>query len=233
MKLGVNVDHVATLRNLRGTPYPCIVTAARTAISSGASFVTVHLREDRRHVTDIDLANLTSAQGIPINLEMATTQEMLSIAIQTKPQAVCLVPEKRQEVTTEHGLDAVGSAPYLRGYIEKLQGEGIDVTLFLDPIEEQIEQAVELRANTVELHVGEYSRTRSRDAYSRIISAVQICTTNQIQCHAGHGIDYYIASRLSTIQGISCINVGHFLVCEALKCGLDQAIRRMLSVISR
>lgn len=233
MKLGVNVDHVATLRNLRGTTYPCIITAARTAMSAGASFITVHLREDRRHVSDQDLEALICEKDIPINLEMAATEEMAAIALKHRPQHVCLVPEKRNEVTTEAGLDVVSNAPYLREYVRKLKGEGIKVSLFLDPTSEQIEKAKEIDVDVVELHVGEYCNTRSDGALAQIVRAAALCTYNNIECHAGHGIDYSSAQALSQIQSIACLNVGHFLICESVTTGLHAAVRRMIDTISR
>ncbi|QJC27670.1 pyridoxine 5'-phosphate synthase [Anaplasma platys] len=233
MKLGVNVDHVATLRNLRGTAYPCILSAARTAMQAGAAFITVHLREDRRHVRDADLAVLTHDPGLPINLEMAATEEMAGIALAYRPPTVCLVPEKRNEVTTESGLDVVTQSEELQAYIAKLHAAGIRVTLFVEPLEEQIVKAAELKADTVELHVGEYCRTRSAAALKQITTAAATATRRGIECHAGHGIDQEAAKALASVPGVSALNVGHFVICDAIQNGLAEAVSKMINIIQQ
>ncbi|MDB1135083.1 pyridoxine 5'-phosphate synthase [Candidatus Anaplasma sp. TIGMIC] len=231
MLLGVNVDHVATLRNLRGTTYPSIVEAARVAVDNGADFITVHLREDRRHVRDGDLHELRRDVTAPLNLEMAATDEMITIAKEIRPEYVCIVPEKREEVTTESGLDAkvLENEPAI---VEELQRHGIKVTLFLDPYSEQIEIASRLGVDKIELHVGEYCRTRSSDEFDRITKAAELCYSKGIECHAGHGIDYGAAVQLSKLRHITAINVGHFIVCEAVLHGMANAVGKMKAIIT-
>ena len=232
VKLGVNVDHVATLRNLRGTPYPSLVEVVQSAVDSGADFITVHLREDRRHIRDGDLYELKEVMQVPLNLEMAATDEMLSIAKELRPYSVCLVPEKRIELTTETGLDAKNLVDTKSTIVNDLQDLGIKVVLFLDPDNVQIDQAKYFKADKVELHVGTYCMYRKKEEYDRIVAAAQQCEEYGIECHAGHGLDYTSAAKIAEIRQITAINVGHFLICEALKSGIGAAVRRMKDVIT-
>ena len=231
VKLGVNVDHVATLRNIRGTPYPDLVEIAQIVADSGADFITVHLREDRRHIRDDDLRELLKHVSLPLNLEMAATDEMLKIAKELRPYSVCLVPEKRMELTTETGLDAKALVEAESTVVADLQSQGIKVVLFLDPEEAQVSYASRLNADKIELHVGAYCIRRTEEEFARIIAIAQQCEECGIECHAGHGLDYTCAAQVAGIRQISAINVGHFLVCEALKLGMGAAVRKMKDVI--
>ncbi|ABD43567.1 pyridoxine 5'-phosphate synthase [Anaplasma phagocytophilum] len=232
MQLGVNVDHVATLRNLRGTTYPSIVELANIAVEHGADFITVHLREDRRHVRDDDLYALKKHVNVPINLEMAATEEMLAIAKELSPEFVCLVPEKREEVTTESGLDTKLLYDTRLFIISELQRHGIKVTLFLDPSEEDIACAKRMNVDKIELHVGAYCISRAPQELEMITRAAQLVHEAGMICHAGHGIDYECAAAISKVKHITAINVGHFLVCEAITQGMGNAVRKMKDIIT-
>ncbi|MCU7611440.1 pyridoxine 5'-phosphate synthase [Anaplasma capra] len=232
MQLGVNVDHVATLRNLRGTAYPDVVEIANEAVKCGADFVTVHLREDRRHIKDTDVFVLKNNLKVPMNLEMAATHEMLEIAKAVSPEYVCLVPEKREEITTESGVNAKDLFSVLAPIVAGLQQSGIGVTLFIEPDREQIDYAKKLRADKVELHVGAYCLSRSQNELQRIADAAAYSHSEGMECHAGHGINYETAAAIAKIQHVSALNVGHFLICESLLHGMGNAVRNMKKIIS-
>ncbi|ACZ49393.1 pyridoxal phosphate biosynthetic protein [Anaplasma centrale str. Israel] len=233
VQLGVNVDHVATLRNLRGTTYPDVVKIASEAVECGADFITVHLREDRRHIKDGDVFALKRHLAVPLNLEMAATREMLEIAKEVAPQYVCLVPEKREEITTESGIDAKGAFDALAPVVSDLRRSGIGVTLFIEPEEEQVDYAKKLCADKVELHVGAYCLNKSQSELEKIACAAAYSHAQGMECHAGHGIDYSTAATIATISHVSALNVGHFLICESLLHGVGSAVRNMKKIISR
>lgn len=230
LRLGINIDHVATVRNARGGNYPDPVRAAIIAQEAGADGITAHLREDRRHISDDDLARLKESINLPLNMEMAATDEMLAIALNTKPNACCIVPEKRQEVTTEGGLDVVRQHNSLSHYINELKNAGIRVSLFIDPVKEQIEKAVNLGADIVELHTGAYCDAEGKIQQQHLLAiqeAAIFCANAKIECHAGHGLSFDTVKPIAAIPNIVELNIGHFLISEAIFLGLDHAIKKM------
>jgi pyridoxine 5-phosphate synthase len=229
-RLGVNIDHVATLRNARGGAHPDPLAAALEALAAGADGITLHLREDRRHIRDDDLARIRAAITAPINLEMAATDEMVTIACRTAPHACCIVPERRQEVTTEGGLDAAGGFDALRPVVRRLTDLGIRVSLFIDPEPLQLQAASALGAPVVELHTGAYAAGRAGEL-ERLEEAAALTTALGLECHAGHGLTYDNAGPVAAMPAVRELNIGHFLIGEALLIGLPEAIRRMLAVI--
>lgn len=229
--LGVNIDHVATLRQARGTPYPEPVQAALVAEQAGADAITLHLREDRRHIQDRDVEILSDLLQTRMNLEMAATSEMAAIAARFSPRDCCLVPEKREELTTEGGLDVAGNLEYMTDYCSELKDAGIRVSLFIDADSKQIEAAMETGAPVVEIHTGHYAEATSdrdkRSELERIINAVEYGNSLGLQVNAGHGLDYHNVKAIVAIAGIVELNIGHAIICRALFCGLDQAVRDM------
>ena len=230
IRLGVNVDHVATVRNARGGTHPDPVAAARVAMEAGADGITMHLREDRRHIRDNDVERLM-AEGIRLNFEMAATDEMVAIACRLRPPACCLVPERRTEVTTEGGLDAAGQAAALAPFIDKLRGAGIRVSLFLDPDAAQLDAAKQLGAEVVELHTGAYAEG-DPDALPRLFEAAAYMAELGLECHAGHGLTYANTPAILGLPGLVEVNIGHFLVGQAIFDGLGPAIRKMLAQLA-
>ncbi|MFD1625059.1 pyridoxine 5'-phosphate synthase [Azospirillum griseum] len=231
LRLGVNIDHVATVRNARGGAHPGPVRAALLAIQAGADGITAHLREDRRHIRDHDIERLMAAIDRPLNFEMAATDEMLAIALRHKPHAACLVPEKRTEVTTEGGLDVIGAFDALRRPVGELSAAGIRVSLFIDPDAAQLDAAKALGAPVVELHTGAYCdaetmEERAREL-SRIVRAAAHAEAIGLECHAGHGLSYDTVGPVAAIATIVELNIGHFLIGEAIFGGLADAIARM------
>ena len=241
LRLGVNIDHVATIRNARGGGHPDPVRAARLAAAAGADGITAHLREDRRHISDDDISRLSAGIDLPLNLEMAATQEMLEIALRHKPHAGCIVPEKRREVTTEGGLDVVSGMADLRPYCERLSDVGIRVSLFIDPDPAQLEAARALSVPVVELHTGAYCEAfledrggaRTEAELARIVSAAQAAERLGLECHAGHGLTFDTVGPVAAIANVAELNIGHFLVGEAIFCGLDASIKRMRGVMDQ
>lgn len=229
IRLGVNVDHVATVRNARGGTHPDPVAAARVAMEAGADGITMHLREDRRHIRDSDVERLM-AEGIRLNFEMAATDEMVAIACRLRPPACCLVPERRAEVTTEGGLNAAGQAAALAPFIDRLRGAGIRVSLFLDPDAAQLDAAKQLGAEVVELHTGAYAEGDS-DALPRLFEAAAYMAELGLECHAGHGLTYANTPAIVGLPGLAEVNIGHFLVGQAIFDGLAPAIQRMRAVL--
>jgi pyridoxine 5-phosphate synthase len=234
VRLGVNVDHVATIRNARGGAVPDPVRAALQAIEAGADGITAHLREDRRHIRDDDMKRLKGAISKPLNFEMAATDQMLDIALRIKPHACCLVPEKRTERTTEGGLDVVGAQGYLRAYIAELTRAGIRVSLFIEPAAEALETAAALKAPVVELHTGAWcdavtqgEKVKADYEFGRLRVAAARTTALKLECHAGHGLDYDTARQISSLPEIVELNIGHFLIGEAIFVGLTDSIREM------
>jgi pyridoxine 5-phosphate synthase len=230
LRLGVNIDHVATVRNARGVGYPDPVRAALLAAAAGADGITAHLREDRRHITDDDIARLSAELTIPLNLEMAATDEMLAIALRHRPHAACIVPEKREERTTEGGIDAAGLHNRLAPMVAELGAARIRVSLFIEPDPRQIEAAVRLGAPVVELHTGLYAdlEGEARTAeLRRLADAAALAAKNGIEVHAGHGLTYDNVAPIAAIPQVRELNIGHFLMGEAMFVGLDEAVRRM------
>ena len=240
LRLGVNVDHVATIRNARGGRHPDPVRAAKVAIAAGADSITAHLREDRRHVRDNDIARLKASIDKPLNLEMAATDEMLDIALKTKPHAACLVPEKRTERTTEGGLDAVRQGVQLRPVVHALKQAGIRVSLFIGAAPSQIEAAVGLGAPAIEIHTGTWcdalneGRRAEADAEWQLIrGGVMLAKTYGLEVHAGHGLDYGTAELISALPEVVELNIGHFLIGEAVFEGLAETVRMMRLAMTR
>lgn len=234
LRLGVNIDHVATIRNARGGLHPDPVRAARLAAEAGADGITAHLREDRRHISDLDIERLSREIALPLNLEMAATAEMLDIALRHKPHAACLVPEKREERTTEGGLDAVGQFDMLAPIVARLRDAGIRVSLFVEPEPRQLDAARRLGAPVVELHTGAYCDTqgevRARHL-DRIVAAAAHAEAIGLECHAGHGLSFETVAPVAAIPTLVELNIGHFLVGEAIFVGLGAAIRRMRALM--
>ncbi|MBE1236260.1 pyridoxine 5'-phosphate synthase [Phaeovibrio sulfidiphilus] len=231
LRLGVNIDHVATLRNARGGAWPDPLRAARIACEAGADGITAHLREDRRHIIDSDIARLRADIPLPLNLEMAVTDEMVGIALKTRPHAACLVPEKREERTTEGGLDVIGGRARLAPAIAALSDAGIRVSLFVEPDPRVLETARALGAPVVELHTGSYcdaadGPAREREL-ARIVEAARVAEELGLECHAGHGLTYDTVGPVAAIETIRELNIGHFLVGEAVFVGLKAAIEGM------
>jgi pyridoxine 5-phosphate synthase len=234
LRLGVNIDHVATVRNARGGALPDPLRAALTAIAAGADGITAHLREDRRHVRDDDMARLKAAISKPLNFEMAATEQMLDIALRTKPHAVCLVPEKRTERTTEGGLDVVGGHNHLAPFVSELRRAGIRVSMFVEATREALEASKSVGAPVVELHTGAWCHARETGdparaelEFERIRDAASRAEAIGLECHAGHGLDFDTARVISALPEVVELNIGHFLVGEAIFVGLDAAVRRM------
>jgi len=234
LRLGVNIDHVATIRNARGGVHPDPIHAAKLAEKAGADGITAHLREDRRHISDSDIARLMDAIVLPLNFEIAATDEMLQIAVRHKPHAACIVPEKREERTTEGGLDVAGGFESLKPFVSTLKDNGILVSLFIEPSEKQLEAAASLNADIVELHTGRYCDTEgtARDVeLKRIIHAAGVAEGLGFECHAGHGLTFDTVTPIAEIPSLVELNIGHFLIGEAIFSGLDSAIRRMRSLM--
>jgi pyridoxine 5-phosphate synthase len=230
LRLGVNIDHVATVRNARGGAVPDPVRAAMLAVQAGADGITAHLREDRRHITDGDITRLMSALPVPLNLEMAATEEMLAIALRHRPHAACIVPEKREERTTEGGIDAAGQFDRLAPIVAALGEAGVRVSLFIEPAPAQIDAAVRLGAPVVELHTGHYAELDgdARTAELRRLSdAAALAAKNGIEVHAGHGLTYDNVVPVAAIPQVMELNIGHFLIGEAIFVGLEASVRRM------
>jgi pyridoxine 5-phosphate synthase len=230
LRLGVNIDHVATIRNARGGPYPDPIRAALVAQEAGADGITAHLREDRRHIIDEDISHLIGAIALPLNMEMAATEEMVALALRHRPHAACIVPERREEVTTEGGLNAAGQHNHLKPLISRLADAGIRVSLFIEPDPRQIEAAISLGAPVVEFHTGRYAHLDGEEQaieLRRIADAAALAVKNGIEPHAGHGLTFDNVSPIAAIPQIAELNIGHFLIGEAIFTGLDASVRRM------
>ncbi len=240
IRLGVNVDHVATLRNARGGRHPDPARAAAAAVAAGADGVTVHLREDRRHIRDDDVRRIKTEVNAPLNFEMAATEEMLRIALQVDPHAACIVPERREERTTEGGLDAAGQHNHLAPIVAKLSDAGIRVSLFVAGDERQVAAAARLRAPVIEIHVGAWCeavvdghKQAAEMELGRIVAAARQAASLGLEVHAGHGLDFATAETISALPEIVELNIGHFLVGEAVFVGLEQSIRRFKAAMQR
>jgi pyridoxine 5-phosphate synthase len=240
LRLGVNVDHVATLRNARGGVRPDPVRAALAAIEAGADGITAHLREDRRHIRDSDMARLKAEISKPLNFEMAATADMLKIALATRPHAVCLVPERREELTTEGGLDVVGLHDALAPYVARLNDAGVRVSLFIAADPAQIEMAAKLRAPVIEIHTGAWcdavvdGRAEKADAeWKRIVAGAALARSAGLEVHAGHGLDYATAETIASLPQIVELNIGYFMMGEALFVGLAATVRAMRAAMEK
>jgi pyridoxine 5-phosphate synthase len=234
LRLGVNIDHVATIRNARGGTHPDPVRAALMAAAAGADGITAHLREDRRHISDDDIVRLMRELRLPLNLEMAATEEMLAIAVKHKPHAACIVPEKRAERTTEGGLDVAAGHNHLAPFVRSLAGAGIRVSLFIEPEAAQLEAAKAVGAPVVELHTGAYcdATGAAREAQlARLQRAAALAERLGLECHAGHGLTFDTVKPVAAIPNIVELNIGHFLIGEAIFGGLDSAVRRMRTLM--
>src|SRR5580700_9592970 len=240
LRLGVNVDHVATLRNARGGARPDPVRAALLAIEAGADGITAHLREDRRHIRDADMARLKAEISKPLNFEMAATEDMLRIALATKPHAVCLVPERREELTTEGGLDVVGQHNALAPYISRLSEAGVRVSLFIAADPAQIEMAARLRAPVIEIHTGAWCDAvvdghaeKAEAEWKRIVAGASLARSAGLEVHAGHGLDYATAETIAALGEIAELNIGYFMMGEALFVGLAETVRAMRAAMDK
>jgi pyridoxine 5-phosphate synthase len=234
LRLGVNIDHVATVRNARGGHLPDPLRAARLAEAAGADGITAHLREDRRHIIDGDIEGLMRELKVPLNFEMAATEEMVDIALRHRPHAACIVPEKREERTTEGGLDAAGQHNHLKPMIARLRDAGIRVSLFIEADPRQLEAAVTLGAPVVELHTGRYCEIEGaakQAELARIAKAAALCAKLGLECHAGHGLSYSDVGPIAAIAEVRELNIGHFLIGEAIFVGLEPAIREMRRIM--
>ena len=231
MLLGVNIDHVATLRNARGGKEPSVIRAAEVCEDNGATSITTHLREDRRHIKDKDVRTLIKKLKTNLNLEMAVTEEMGEIALEIKPHSVCLVPEKREEITTEGGLDVAGQLEKITEFVKKLKDAGIIVSLFIDPSEEQVKAAAQTGAQFIEMHTGQYSEAfgtdREEDEFLKLKKSAALAQTLGLKVNAGHGLNYENVRRMHEIPGLYELNIGHSIISRAIFTGLAAAVREM------
>lgn len=234
LRLGVNIDHVATIRNARGGDHPDPARAAKIVAAAGGDGITVHLREDRRHIRDEDLERVAAATGLPINLEMAATDEMLDIALRHRPHAACIVPERREERTTEGGLDAAGQHNRLAPIVARLADAGVRVSLFIAPEPRQIEAAMKLGAPVVEFHTGEYAHAEGDQVaveLRRVADMAALAAKNGIEPHAGHGLTYDNVQPIAAIPQLAELNIGHYLIGEAIFCGLETSVKKMRALM--
>ena len=237
-RLGVNIDHVATVRNARGENYPDPLRAALIAENSGADSITIHLREDRRHIRDKDVANIKKKLSIPLNLEIAPTEEMLKIALKNKPKFVCIVPEKRMEITTEGGLNLKKNKNFLKKMINKLKNNNIRVSLFIEPSKQDLKTALILNADCVELHTGKFCNAYNKNkkaalyAYNKIKICADLGEKYGLDVHAGHGLTFRSAQVIKKIKSITEFNIGHFLIAESLFISMNSCIKKFKKIIN-
>ena len=233
LRLGVNIDHVATIRNARGGVHPSPLRAALQAEAAGADGITAHLREDRRHIQDDDMAAIKAGISVPLNFELAATTEMIAMALSVRPNAACIVPEKREEITTEGGLAVVGHESRLADQLAPLKEAGIKLSLFIEANQADIDAAVSIGADIIELHTGRYCHDiAGRDSeLLRLQHAARHAAAVGVECHAGHGLDYDTVSQIAAIPTIEELNIGHFLVAESVFCGLPKAIKKMRNLM--
>ena len=235
MLLGVNIDHVATLRNARGEAEPSVLEAAKICVAAGADGITTHLREDRRHIVDSDVFAIKKEVDCRLNLEMAATDEMQKIALELMPNACCIVPEKRQEVTTEGGLDVFGQQEKMNEFVKPLLKAGIEVSLFIDPTEEQVLASAKTGAKFIELHTGSYSRAfggeNEEKEFQKLKKAAEIAQQHGLTVNAGHGLNYVNTYRMREIQGLHELNIGHTIISKAVFIGLEAAVKEMLKIV--
>ena len=235
MLLGVNIDHVATLRNARGGVEPNVVECAKLCILNGADSITTHLREDRRHIKDEDVKLIRKELNTKLNLEMAMTDEMQSIALSVMPDAVCIVPEKRQELTTEGGLDIAGQLERGKNFVKPLVEKGIEVSLFIDPDKKQVQAAYETGAQFIELHTGTYSNTfgtdKEKQSFEDLKKAAEFAQSLGLKVNAGHGLNYENVDRMHEISGLYELNIGHSIIARSISVGLPQAVKEMKDLV--
>jgi pyridoxine 5-phosphate synthase len=234
LRLGVNIDHVATIRNARGGSHPDPVRAAHLSLQAGADGITAHLREDRRHISDDDIVRLKRETNAPLNLEMAATAEMLDIALRHRPSAVCLVPERRAERTTEGGLDVIAGRKHLSAVVGALRNADLRVTLFIEPTRDQVAASRDVGAYAIEFHTGRYCLLDGNDRateLARIVDAAEYACSLGLECHAGHGLNYDNVGQIAAIPYIEELNIGHFLIGEAIFCGLTESVTRMRKIM--
>ena len=233
VRLGVNIDHVATIRNARGGAHPSPLAAALQAEAAGADGITAHLREDRRHIRDDDMVAIKAGISVPLNFELAATSDMIAMALKIRPNAACIVPEKREEVTTEGGLAVIGQETRLADQLAPLKDAGIKLSLFIEANQADIDAAVAIGADIVELHTGRYCHDSSarESELLRLQTAARHAATVGIECHAGHGLDYDTVPPIAAIPNIEELNIGHFLIGESIFCGLPAAIEKMRHLI--
>lgn len=237
IKLGVNIDHVATLRNARGGNYPNVVQSAKVAEQSGADSITVHIREDRRHINETDLENLLDNINVPLNLEIAAKEETVAIALKNQPKSVCFVPENRQEITTEGGLDVKKNFNHLKQMIDPMLKTDIKISLFIDPSEEQLYATKDLGVNTIELHTGAYANAFEKNIdlefeLNRLQSSAMLAEDLSLNCHAGHGLNFENVVSIAKIKNILELNIGHFIIADSIFNGLQNSIQKMKKIIN-
>ena len=237
VRLGINIDHVATLRNARGENYPKVTEAARIVEKSGADLVTVHVREDRRHINEKDLGKILNVINIPVNLEIAANSEMVKIAIEHKPKYVCFVPEKRQEVTTEGGLDVINNFDKLKKFLKSFSNNNINVAFFVDPNKDQLVATQKLGVKTIEFHTGSYANAFLKKnnvelELKKITESTAFAKQLGLNCHAGHGLTYDNVSSIASIKDIVELNIGHFIIANSIFDGLENSILKMRNIIS-
>ena len=238
IRLGINIDHVATLRNARGENYPKVVDAAKIVEKSGADLLTVHVREDRRHINEKDLGDILDVINIPLNLEIAANPEMVNIALQYKPKFICFVPEKRQEITTEGGLDVIKNFDNLKKNIKTLLNSGINLSLFIDPDKDQLIATHKLGVKTIEFHTGIYAnafmqKTNVEKELKKITESAAFAKDLGLNCHAGHGLTFENVSPIASIKMIDELNIGHFIIANSIFDGLETSIIKMREIISK
>ena len=237
IKLGVNIDHVATLRNARGGNYPNVVQSAKVAEQSGADSITVHIREDRRHINETDLENLLDTINVPLNLEIAAKEETVAIALKNQPKSVCFVPENRQEITTEGGLDVKKNFNHLKQMIDPMLKTDIKISLFIDPSEEQLYATKDLGVNTIELHTRAYANEKKKNIdlefeLNRLQSSAMLAEDLSLNCHAGHGLNFENVVSIAKIKNILELNIGHFIIADSIFNGLQNSIQKMKKIIN-
>ncbi len=235
IRLGVNLDHVATLRQIRGakTSYPNILEFVKTCEKIGVDQITIHLREDRRHIQEADLKNILNIAHIPINLEMAATPEMLKIALKYKPAFICLVPEKRQELTTEGGLDVQMKKKFISELIDKLY-PSTKISTFIGPVQKQVKASCDVGAFACEFHTGHwclYKGTKKENEWKRLVQSAQYCHELGLNVHAGHGLDYTSTREIKKLPYLEEVNIGHFLICESLRVGFAKSVSKMIEIL--
>ena len=238
IRLGVNIDHVATLRNARGGNFPDVIKAAKIVEESGADLITVHVREDRRHINESDLKNILNTVNIPVNLEIAANSEMIDIATQHNPKFVCFVPENRKEITTEGGLDVVKNFKQLSKVLKPILETEINLAIFIDPNKEQIKATRDMGVSTVEFHTGSYANNFTKKEnmvkeLKKIEENIIFAKENGINCHAGHGLTFENVSKIAALQGIQELNIGHFIIADSIFNGLQNSIFKMRSIITK
>jgi len=238
VRLGINIDHVATLRNARGENYPEVIQAAKIVEKSGADLITVHVREDRRHINETDLEDILNIANIPVNLEIASNPEMINIANKFKPSFICFVPEKREEITTEGGLDVIKNFANLKKNLKILHNSDIKISIFIDPDKDQLIAAQRLGVKTIELHTGSYAnafikKTNVQEELNKIIESAAFAKNLGLNCHAGHGLTFENVTPIASIKNIVELNIGHFIIANSIFEGLENSILKMRKIISK